>query len=129
VKTPEERGPIGQWAWEQRHAHGWSDHDVVLKLATEHYIAMRDSSYRGIEAGQYRPGAEVLAALEAIYGTSAPEVAPRTAPAGDEALRASVASLEATVATLEARLAGVEAALADHLAARHAGRTPDGSKR
>ena len=127
--TPEQRGPIGAWAYERRSQLGWTDEVAVARLLDEQGVKMRASSLRTIETGHYLPAPDVLAALEALYGSQAPQVAPRTGRGGDAALWAAVEALRATVETLEARLAADEAALADHQARRHVGRTPDGSRR
>lgn len=100
--SPQDRGPLGAWAWEKRHEHGWSDREVVDRLAAAG-TAMRDSSYRGIEAGSYNPAPDVVAALERLYGAQAPIGAPAPAPS----LRAVLDALEA----LDAKIVGVQASL------------------
>ena len=68
VKTPEQRGPIGAWAYEARIATGLSPEQVAERLAIAG-IEVRPSTIRGIEAGSKNPGRALLKALAGVYGS------------------------------------------------------------
>ena len=107
MKTPEQRGPIGTWARNERERKNWKLKDVLDALHKQG-LRINDSSYRGIESGARRPGAEVLAALEKAFGSQAPR--PRQADSGEilaalaaqtEAITAQTQAINALVARLE----------------------------
>ena len=98
---------LGAWAWDRRHALGMSVGDVVARLA-DRGVRMLDSTYRGLEAGHYRPAPDVLAAVEAVYGVAAPRVAMDTTAGNVAALEAVLARPAEAIEALTDRLAAVE---------------------
>lgn len=77
AKTDEQRGPVAAWARRERLARGWTQKQVADKLG------IGEVSYRGNEAG--RVSKPVQEALEAIYGTKAPDPYTPSATPGDMA--------------------------------------------
>src|SRR5674476_1018019 len=75
VKTPEQRGPIGAWAYEARIAAGLSPEQVVERLGLAG-IEVRPSTIRGIESGNKQPGRQLLRALAGVYGSKPPAPQP-----------------------------------------------------
>lgn len=92
MKTPEQRGPIGNWTRERRLAKGMSPEQVVDQLV-RFGVHIKASSYRGVESGARRPGGEALAALEQLWGSEAPK--PEVVSTGD-----LVAALQAQTAVI-----------------------------
>lgn len=70
VKTDTERGYIGAWMRRERLARGWKEAQVVAHLA-DLGQRIREDYYRQLEAGSggKKPGPELQAALENIYGS------------------------------------------------------------
>jgi hypothetical protein len=71
------RGPVATWARRERTARGWKNADVVRELA-KRSVHITELSYRGYEAGP-RVSAPVRKALEAIYGSTAPDTTKQAA--------------------------------------------------
>lgn len=71
AKSDEDRGPVSLWARRERLARGWTTHDVVRELAKRGH-PITEPSYRGYEAGP-RVSAPVRQALEAVFGSKAPD--------------------------------------------------------
>jgi transcriptional regulator with XRE-family HTH domain len=121
VKTPEQRGPIGAWAYEARDAAGISPEQVVERLGLAG-IEVRPSTIRGIESGNKQPGRQLLRALAGVYGSKPPATTGDPEPSADlfSAITALVAALDAD---REERLALTRAiaALAQSLATRPEG--------
>lgn len=57
----------------ERLARRWKDADVVRELASRGHPIM-EASYRGYEAGPRPPSPPLLAALEAVFGSKAPDI-------------------------------------------------------
>ena len=121
MKTPEQRGPIGAWAYEARDAASLSPEQVVERLALAG-IEVRSSTIRGIESGNKQPGRQLLRALAGVYGSKPPTTTGDPEPPADlaAAINALVAALDAD---REERLALTRAiaALAESLATRSEG--------
>lgn len=75
VKTPEQRGPVGAWAYDARDAAALSPEQVMERLALAG-IEVRASTIRGIEAGSKKPGRSLLKALAGVYGSRPPAPQP-----------------------------------------------------
>lgn len=83
MKSPQERGPIGAWAFEARATAGMSVPEVLAALAARDH-RVRDATIRGIESGAKRPGRRLLALLAEIYSSDPPgEQAPAVANLGE----------------------------------------------
>jgi transcriptional regulator with XRE-family HTH domain len=72
MKTDEQRGRVGAWAYHARADHGWSVEEVVDRL-TERGHRVTAGTIRGAEAGTKLPGRELIRALAGIYETRPPE--------------------------------------------------------
>lgn len=96
VKTPEQRGPIGAWAYEARLAVSLSPEQVVERLGLAG-IQVRPSTIRGIESGNKQPGRQLLRALTGVYGSKPPVTTADPEPPADllSAITALVAALDA----------------------------------
>lgn len=99
VKTPEERGPIGNWAREQRLSRDWTPEELVERLARVG-PRLKASSYRGIESGARRASDAVRIALERVFDSQAPKERPADLTTLVEALAAQTASITALVEEL-----------------------------
>ena len=108
---PEQRGPLGAWAYETRTGLGWTTEDAVARLAAGQGVKMLPSTLRTLEAGHYHPAAPVLSALEAVYGSPAPQVAMETPTSELAALRASVDELRDAIGDQQAILEGMHKSL------------------
>lgn len=106
--TDEQRGPLGAWAYHARIAAGYTNTDQVVPLLG---LRLRSDTLRGIESGHTGASPEVLGALEALYGATAPTVATETPAGGVGALWAVVDVLREDVARLQGKVATLEAAL------------------
>lgn len=68
VKTAEERGPVGAWAYEARVERELSVEQVIERLPTRYHPA----TLRKVESGSSQPGRRMLRELAALYGVEAP---------------------------------------------------------
>lgn len=75
MKTPEERGPIGAWAYRARGEAGLSVEQVADRLAAKGE-AVHPATIRGIEGGTKRPGARLLRLLGEVLESAPPGVSP-----------------------------------------------------
>ncbi len=69
MKTPEERGTIGAWAFEERARLGLSVEEIAHRLS-EAGVRIGASYLRTIEAGLEQPSHRVLRGLEQLYGST-----------------------------------------------------------
>lgn len=131
AKSDAARGPIAAWMRRERRARGWSDERMAQELA-KRGANILPASYRGYEAGPRPPSATVIKALEAVFGSSAPDPETEKERAGDlpaliEALRDQTAAMNDLVAALRGQRPSVDpaelvsslaAALAQHFRPR-----------
>src|SRR3990167_10256999 len=71
MKRPEERGPVGAWAYRTRQEADLTVEQVVERLAVHGY-AVKASTLRGIEGGSKKPGARLLRLIAEVYGSEPP---------------------------------------------------------
>lgn len=99
VKSPEERGPIGAWAYEARVERELSVEQVIEALPTRYHPA----TLRKVESGSAQPGRRMLRELAAYYGGEPPGVPLESPTAPDklvEAIQAQTAAIRELVAEL-----------------------------
>jgi hypothetical protein len=124
VKTPEERGPVGAWAYDERDRRDWSVEEAVDQLRSSG-VQISASYLRAIESGNKPASSRVRRGLEALYG-SAPVIhvaAPNDMQELVTALHAQTDAINRVVDLLErqagddpsARYAGFVTALASQL--------------
>lgn len=102
MKTPEQRGPIGAWAYSERTRRDWSIQEVVEQMARAN-TPISDSYLRSIEGGSKPASPRILKALERIYSSQPPDTEKERAgdmPALIEALREQTAAINALVETV-----------------------------
>jgi hypothetical protein len=68
VKSADERGPIGAWAYEARVEHDLSVEQVIEALPTRYHPA----TLRKVESGSAKPGRRMLRELALLYGSEPP---------------------------------------------------------
>ena len=73
MKTPEERGPVGAWAYTARTDADVSVEQVVSRLELRG-ISVSAATLRGIEGGSKKPGRMLLRALSEVYGQHPPSL-------------------------------------------------------
>lgn len=71
VKSPQERGTIGAWAYAARQVAELTVEDVVERLRDRGH-AIHPATLRGIEGGTKKPGRALLRGLADIYGVPPP---------------------------------------------------------
>lgn len=71
VKTPEQRGVIGAWAYRSRQETDLTPDQVVERLRAEGY-AVTASTIRGVEGGSKKPSARLRRLLGKVYGSEPP---------------------------------------------------------
>jgi transcriptional regulator with XRE-family HTH domain len=71
MKTPEERGPIGAWAYAARRTAEMTVEDVAELLRARGH-AVHPATLRGIEGGTKKPGRALLRGLSEIYEVDPP---------------------------------------------------------
>ena len=104
----------------ERIARGWTTHDVVRELSKRN-VSITEPSYRGYEAGP-RVSAPVKNALEAVFGSKAPDTKKEAAePVGLDslvgAIYAQTAAINELVKALRAmHLGDLPSVVADELA-------------
>jgi hypothetical protein len=87
----------------ERLARGWTTHDVVKQLAGRG-VVITEPSYRGYEAGP-RVSAPVRTALEAVFGSTAPDTKKEAAePVELDSLLSAIYEQTAVIARLAAAL-------------------------
>jgi transcriptional regulator with XRE-family HTH domain len=91
-KTDQERGPIGAWMRRERLAHQWTPADVVARLGRKG-APILEGSYRGYEAGPRPPSEQIIRALEAVFGSQAPDT--KNEPAEPQGLDGLIAAIQA----------------------------------
>lgn len=69
VKSPEERGVVGAWAYQERDSRDWSVETAVEQLAREG-VSISTSYLRSIESNSKTASARVLRGLKKLYGSS-----------------------------------------------------------
>ena len=110
MKTPEERGPIGAWAYTARVDAGMSVEEVAEQLRGRG-VAVHPASLRGVEGGSKKPGRALLSALAELYGVHPPRV---NGQAVDD-MSALVSALERQTAAIERLLSALSPASAPTL--------------
>ena len=105
MKTPEERGPIGAWAYTARSDQGLSVEEVADRLH-ERGVAVSPATLRGIEGGSKKPGRALLGALAELYGVHPPRV---NGQAVDD-MTALVGAIERQTAAIERLLSALSPA-------------------
>lgn len=71
MKTPEQRGPVGAWAYDARIDAELSPELVSERLAIAG-VEVTPATIRGIESGNKKPSRQLLKALSALYGSHPP---------------------------------------------------------
>jgi hypothetical protein len=115
VKPDSERGYVGAWMRRERLARGWKPEHVLSELAGRGMPLSDVAYYRQLEAGK-RPGPELLAALEALYGTS-PTPFPETPEDPHTADFASLAAAQTELLARQNELLASQVAVLERIAA------------
>ena len=106
MKTPEERGPVGAWAYTARQDAELSVEEVTDRLGMRG-VSVSPATLRGIEGGSKRPGRVLLSALSEIYGVHPPSLnGTKTAGEYAEIVAAIDRQTEAMVQLLQALAGG-----------------------
>ena len=105
VKTLEERGPIGAWAYTARVDAGLSAEEVAARLR-DRGVQVHHATVRGIESGHKKPGRPLLSALAELYGVHPPRV---NGQAVDD-MTALVGAIERQTAAIERLLSALSPA-------------------
>lgn len=103
AKSDEARGPIASWMRRERLAHGWTDTDMTHELA-KRGVHILPASYRGYEAGPRPPSSQVKQALEAVFGSPAPDTTKEAAEHQPDSL---IAALYAQTEAINALVAAI----------------------
>ena len=87
VKTPEERGTIGQWLRDARLARKWTQARAREEIARQTGVVVNPTSYGLWESGAREPSPENLELLERVFGAAPrPPMPPDLAAQVDEAV-------------------------------------------
>lgn len=106
AKSDRERGPVAAWMRRERRARKWTTADVVRELG-KRGVHILEPSYRGYEAGPRPPSAQVRHALEAVFGSPAPDITKEAAePQQLDGLIAAITAQTAAITRLADALAG-----------------------
>jgi len=111
IKTDEERGPVGAWAYHARDDADLSDEQVVEALARKGH-RVTSATIRGIEGGTKKGSRKLLRLMGEVYGSRPPGEPVVVNGAGSTDLAAVVAILERQVAAAERQAAALEALVA-----------------
>ena len=95
VKTPEERGPVGAWAYDARIGAELSVEQVIEKLPTRYHPA----TLRKVEGGSAKAGRRMLRELATVYHSEPPGLAPEPQPADGAAIVAAIDRLTTAIET------------------------------
>lgn len=107
MKTPQERGPVGAWVYQERDERNWSVEHVA------NAIGVHPATIRGIESGHKQASQRIRRELEKLFETEAPETEKERAgdlPALIEALRDQTAAMNDLVAALRGQRPSVDPA-------------------
>jgi transcriptional regulator with XRE-family HTH domain len=69
VRTPAQRGPIGNWLRDERIARGWTSASVARRHLARSGIRVAESVYAEWESGTRIPSERQQEALEGFYGS------------------------------------------------------------
>lgn len=94
VKTPEQRGVIGAWAYQARQEADLSVEQVAAAI-TDMGQSVSTATIRGIESGSKKPGAKLLRSLGKVLASTPPDAA---------AIRSDESDLAAAIRELTAEL-------------------------
>jgi len=81
VRTPAQRGPVGNWLRDERLSRGWKQETARANLARAG-ISIPASVYAEFESGTRVPSEERIQAIAAYYGSSPAESPAEATPAG-----------------------------------------------
>lgn len=103
MKSPEQRGPVGAWAYEERDRRDWSVERTVEELARQG-VSISTSYLRSIESNSKPASGRVLRALKKLYESAPPEAGqPNGGPDIGElvtAIREQTAAIDRLVTSL-----------------------------